>query len=192
MRLAILGATGRTGRLLVQRAIDAGHHVQTLNGDALDDAQVRRALRGADAVVSCLGPRPGAPVDFCAQSTRVLIEAMQAEGIQRVVSVSGAMCGPQTELGRFYRAMTHVPALAHALDDRHAQEALLARSTLDWTLVRPPRLTDDAPSPSVRIEPHGPILLRAHCSRAQLADALLALVQNDNAVGQALYVSSEP
>jgi len=165
--VALLGATGMVGEYLLQEALARGLAVRALardpsklahygsritvvKGDARDLAAVTALLRGSDAVVSAIGPvrADGAAArSVNTDATRTVIQAMQQQGIARYVVVSGAaieMPGDERDLlGWWIQALARV-ALPDAVKDKQAEYALLADSTLDWTLVRCP-LIDAAP-----------------------------------------------
>lgn len=161
MNLLVLGGSRGTGRLAVEEASRQGHRVTALvrrrppdvepggvtwlTGDALDGDAVSAAVAGQEAVLSTLGPGAGSPPDLCARATRLLVDAMRRHGVRRIVMVTGALVGhPADRLGLVYRMMLawNPPALRAVLEDRRLAERILRESGLDWTLVRPPRLTD--------------------------------------------------
>ena len=113
-------------------------------GSLLDRADVAHAIAGADAVICVFGPRPASPEVFCAEATRNIIEAMRAHGMCRLICQTGAMISDYPHLSWFMRMMRssyqkQQPALA---DDRAEQERVVVASGLDWTVVKPPRLTN--------------------------------------------------
>ncbi|MCU0622846.1 MAG: NAD(P)H-binding protein [Gemmatimonadaceae bacterium] len=158
--LAILGATGRTGRHVVTQALAAGHTVRALaripsqlparerltvlGGDARMGEDVAALVAGADAVVSALGPVPGIP-DVCSQATRHVLSALARRPGVRYVTVSGAgldVPGDDKDLpGRVisWLIRTVSPAI---VADKALEYRLLAEGTTPFVLVRPPRLTD--------------------------------------------------
>ena len=109
MKLTIFAATGGIGRQLLEQAVDAGHDVTavvrnpgklsrpvravTADMTAADPASVEAAVGGADAVLSGLGPRSNADAGVAARGTRVIVAAMQATGVRRIVAVSAAPVG---------------------------------------------------------------------------------------------------
>ena len=153
MNLVVLGATGRTGRLVVEQALAAGHTVTALvrspeklalrnpnlhvvAGQATDPSTVARALDRADAVISTLGG--GGSV--IADSTRAIVEAAHKAGVSRVVLLSSFL----VERGRFNpvtRLLTGV-AMGSMIKDKSAGEKALRESNLDWTIVYASTLTD--------------------------------------------------
>jgi putative NADH-flavin reductase len=156
MRLFILGATGGIGRALIEQAMERGHTVTAfvrspeklgtpragltvVKGDPRNAAQLSAALPGHDAVLSALGPSgPGRTTvnSDCARST---VGAMQAAGVRRLLIVSVAVLfedqGPLFWLFRktLLRNITH---------DSAEMERAVTASGLDWTIVRPPSLTN--------------------------------------------------
>ncbi|MDF2977566.1 MAG: flavin reductase [Actinomycetospora sp.] len=171
MRVLLLGASGRTGRWLLDELAARGHEVAVVvrspagsripadleihHGDVRDLAVLATALasvregRPLDAVVSALGPRPGATTLHRDLAVR-LVAMMPTAGIRRFIGISGAgvdVVGDQKSLRD--RA---VSALAQrfggaVVRDKQQEYEVWSASDLDWTLVRPPRLTEDRPDP---------------------------------------------
>lgn len=157
MLIGILGASGRTGRRVAEKALAAGHTVralvrrpgslelvderlQVLEGDVHDAAAVARLVSGCDAVVSALGPTK-AGFDVCSVSTKHAISA----GVKRLVVISGAGLNVPGDakgpMGRFISWMVRTVSPA-VFADKVLQYDLLAASDVEWILVRPPRLHD--------------------------------------------------
>lgn len=188
----VLGATGGTGRLIVQHALARGHDVHALVrsseqatglegatltfGDARDERALRTALKGRDAVVSALGT-PASPlreVTLLSAATRALVGAMRAEGVSRLVCITGMGAGDSAGHGGFFFDRLIFPALLRKVyDDKNRQEALVRQSGLDWVLVRPSVLNDKASGPVVRAFTdlsgfHGGTIARADAARFAL------------------------
>ncbi|MGW0423061.1 NAD(P)-dependent oxidoreductase [Streptomyces sp. NPDC003015] len=117
MKLTIVAATGGIGRHLVEQAVADGHDVtavarrprelpdgvRTVAVDLTrpDMPTLATAVRGADAVLSALGPRnPRADAGITSRGTRAIVEAMQAEHVRRIIIVSAAPVGPVPVRGR--------------------------------------------------------------------------------------------
>src|SRR5712691_12727553 len=160
MNLVVLGATGATGLEIVRQAIARGHSVTALvrsperlkpyrdritieQGDLLSSAELERVIRGHDAVVSGFGPR--APIsksdaNLLQQFAVALTSAMLHAEVRRVVVESVAflfrdsIVPPTYLFGRLFFPGT--------VADASAMERVLGESELDWTIVRPPELTD--------------------------------------------------
>jgi len=124
---------------------------------AADPAALQPAVSGAGAVLSGLGARTKADAGVAWKGTKAITEAMQASGVRRIVVVSAAPIGtvpspsrphpPKHDPGDGF-FMRHVanPLVKAALREHYADlarmEDVLRDSDLDWTAVRPPRLTD--------------------------------------------------
>lgn len=193
--LAVSGAAGRTGRLVVEGALARGHHVIAITrratefapherleqrvADALDAHAFVDALAGVDAVISTLGPSPDAPPDLSSRNGALLLEAMGVHAIAHAVVVTGAMTGTDAELGRFYRLLARIPASRRLLDDRRALERTLRESQRPITIVRPPRLTDAVPSRhGVEIDERIVVRMLDSIARADLARVLVELAES--------------
>ncbi|WP_101294912.1 NAD(P)-dependent oxidoreductase [Halegenticoccus soli] len=203
MRLTIFGASGRTGRALVEQALAAGHHVTAfvrdpaafdaererlavVRGDVLDPDAVDRAVDGADAVLSALGHAKGSPNDVLAVAADNVVEAMEERGVPRLIVLSGAAVrtnkGPSSLGGR---AMTGLMKLVPGdlLADSKRYVRRVADSDLEWVVVRAPRLTDGEHTGDYRV---GYLKLgpRATVSRADAADFMLGQIRSDEWVGE--------
>jgi len=186
MNLVVLGATGRTGRLVVEQALAAGHNVTALvrspekltvrnsslrvvAGKATDAADVARALEGADGVLSTLGGKGSVIAD----STRAIVEAAHQTGVRRVVVLSSFFV-ERKRLGAVPRLLTGV-AMGSVIKDKKAGEELLRQSDLDWTIVYASLLKDGPLSGSVEVLPVGAI--RRISDRISRADVAAWMVQ---------------
>lgn len=166
MNLVVLGATGRTGQLVVEQALAAGHTVTALvrspeklairnsnlrvvAGQATDAGDVARAMVGADAVISTLGGSGSVIAD----STRAIVEAAHKTGVKRVVVLSSYLV-ERDRMGALSRLITGF-ARGSVVKDKSAGEQLLRESDLDWTITYPGRLTDTPATGSVEVLPEG-------------------------------------
>lgn len=160
-KILVLGATGGTGRLIVAQAVARGYDVAVLVrsaekakdfggvtlivGDARNEAVVRQAVKGRDAVVSALGT-PASPfreVTLLSTATRTLVKAMRAEGVGRLVAITGMGAGNSVGHGGFLFDKLIFPLLLRKVyADKNRQEAIVRDSGLDWVLVRPAVLND--------------------------------------------------
>jgi putative NADH-flavin reductase len=161
MKLAIFGATGKTGKSLVEQALAAGHSVTTLarnpeklgithanlrmvKGDVLDANAVAETLRGADAVLTTLGPAPDAPPDVLSRGVGNIIHAMRAAGLMRLIVMSSLGIGDSKRQVpfAFKMACLLIPVLRRSMKDHEITDQLVRESGLDWTLVRAGGLRD--------------------------------------------------
>ncbi len=205
MQVAVLGATGTTGRLLVDELVRRGHTVVALTrageaggpgavswvmGDARDPAALRSLVSGGDAVVSALGPRRGDDT-LHRDVSPLLVAEMRRLGVRRFVGISGA--GIDVPGDRKSRRDRVVSALLQRLGGETVRDKALERQTwadsgLDWTLVRAPRLVDGPPTGRVEHSAdHSP--RRTSITRADLATFLADLVDRPDYLQQAPLVA---
>jgi putative NADH-flavin reductase len=156
MRLIVLGATGGIGKYLLEYATAHGHEVtafarspqkivlksgrlRLVPGDLLNADQLAQVLPGHDAVLSAFGPSTLRRVSTRRQFGEVLAKALERSGVRRALVVSSALLfREQNAIGNLLRATL----FRNLLPDMTAMEAALERDGLDWTIVRPPRLTN--------------------------------------------------
>ena len=157
MRVLIIGASKGIGLETTRQALEAGHQVRALSrsapaialsnpnlekvrGDALKAKDVESALSGIDVVIQTLGVGFNdlfRPVRLFSDATRVLIPAMRALGVQRLISVTGFGAGDsRASIGALQRLPFQI-VFGRAYDDKSIQERLIEDSALDWTIARP-------------------------------------------------------
>jgi putative NADH-flavin reductase len=158
MNLFVLGATGHTGTHIVDIALSRSHNVtafvrspqkiaqrdprlKIVKGDPLSVQQLAKEIAGHDAVLSALGVRPPqafrphSVVGECAAST---VAAMTQTGVKRIVLVSAAVLFPEKGISfAFFRWL-----LKHISRDLETAEGIVRSTPFEWTIVRPPRLTN--------------------------------------------------
>jgi putative NADH-flavin reductase len=211
MKIALFGATGGTGQQIIRQACDAGHDVTAvvrdparltqshplltvLPADVLDPAAIGPAVSGTDAVVSALGSRDGrAPTTFCADSAASVIRAMRAEGVRRLVVVSAGTLptegdGPVTRL--ILKPMLSALLLKHTIADKRQMEAIVGASGLEWTIVRPPMLTDGPRTGKYRSAVDRNVRGGMRISRADLADCVLRCLARHEPIHAAISIGN--
>jgi uncharacterized protein YbjT (DUF2867 family) len=169
MNLLVLGASGGCGRHVVRHALARGHAVTALvraetayeapvgavvvRGDVLDTVVIAAALRGCDAVISCLGIRRHwprnpwsrllSPPDFTSRAAASLVAAMRNASVERVLAISAAgVADSAPRMSRVLRWLFGHSQIGAAYRDLAAMEAVYSASGLDWTAVRPVTLTN--------------------------------------------------
>jgi putative NADH-flavin reductase len=185
----------------------SGESVRIVTADlaAADPAVLESAVTGADAVLSGLGPRSTSETGIASQGTRAIVQAMQATGVRRIVVVSAAPIGtvpsparpkpPRHDPGDgfFMRHLfSHVARTAFRKHyaDLALMEDILRDSGLDWTVVRPPRLTDKPLTGSYRVA-HGQNLRGGwSVSRADVAQLMLRVLEQPETIKQAIGIAS--
>lgn len=192
MRLFILGATGRTGRALVGQALARGHNVTAFvrapekleefqgrvvvrKGDARSVEELQVALSGHDAVLSVLGPPGIGESTILSDAARTTVQAMRAAGVRRLLVVSvGLLFDDAGALATMLRRTL----LRNIARDSAEMERIVMSSGLEWTVARPPRLTN-APLTGSYVVADGrlPTGSRRSTSRADIANFLLDEVE---------------
>jgi uncharacterized protein YbjT (DUF2867 family) len=170
-----------------------------------DPAALEPAVAGADAVLSGLGPRSRSDAGVASRGTRAIIEAMRASGVRRVVVVSAAPVATVPSSGRpdpprhdpgegFVTRHLATPLVRRVLrdvyDDLALMEDVLRDSGLDWTVVRPPRLTDRPPTGRYRTAPGRNLRRGLFVARADVAHLMLAVLDQPATIGQAIGVAN--
>jgi putative NADH-flavin reductase len=208
MKLVVLGATGGTGLEVVRQAIGRGHSVTVLvrspdrlrpfrdrinveQGDLLNPAELERVIRGHDAVLSGFGPRvpvSEADAQLLQQFAVALASAMVRAGVQRAVVESVAflfknsILPPAYLLGRLLFPRT--------VADASAMERVFEESGLDWTMVRPPELTDKPYTGRYRVREGYLPTFGFKISRADVADFIIKAVENRSSIRKVVGLSN--
>lgn len=193
MRLLVFGATGGTGREIVNQALERGHYVTAFarkperlgishqrlsvaRGDVMDAASVDAAMPGHDAVLCALGSRQYLlPTNILAKGTRHIVAAMQTHGVRRLVcETSLGVSDSFGLLGLYYTLFVYPVVMPFYWFDKEDQEKLVKKSNLEWVIVRPGQLTN---GPKRGQYQHGPkvgnYLWSVSISRADVADFML-------------------
>ena len=205
MNIVVIGSTGRTGRLVLEEGIRRRHAMtaftrrpdaladitglrMVIHGDGRNLKDIRRAIRGQDAVISIVAPEGRGPTTVISDVARAELTAMGEAGVRRIVTVSvSAIEGRRPWiLINLVRWILRKPYADFA-----RMEQLVASSGLDWTIVRPPYLSNGPTTGRVRSQTgrkdlaHGPY----HISRGDLAATLLDLAEDSQHLGEVLLVS---
>lgn len=189
MKLAILGATGKTGGHALQIALAAGHHVRVLartpakltttherlevvQGDATKVEDCARVVEGCDAVVAALGPQGLGATTVRQDAARALTAAMKQKGVTKLVWLSALGVGDNIAQAKrsSWLATTFIKlVLKKTYVDANAAEQVLFTSGLDYVLCRPPQLTNKAARGHVDEVPEDQKLPRISIPRADVA-----------------------
>ncbi|MGB3682053.1 MAG: SDR family oxidoreductase [Rubrobacteraceae bacterium] len=208
MRLTIFGASGRTGKPLVEQALAACHEVTafvrdpsklgisherltTVEGDVKDYAKVQEAVVGADAVLSALGHTKTSAKDVQTVGTENIVAAMKRFDVKRLVSLTGAgVRDPKDEPKLFDKAITTLLKLLQkdVLEDGENHARAIEKSSLDWVIVRGPMLTEGDKTGEYRVGYVGKNS-GSKISRADVADFMLRQAEDDAYLGRKPMVS---
>jgi nucleoside-diphosphate-sugar epimerase len=210
MRIVIFGANGPTGRLLTKMSAAAGHdtfavtrqpdafpvddpRVRIVGGDMLDPGDVDNVVKGSDGVLSAVGvPFGKAPVEVYSRGAEHMMASMRRHDVARLVVVSSsAVAGQDEPTGGIIFNRVLQPYVMNKLgktvyDDMRRMEALVARSGLAWTVLRPSGFYELPEVSNYSLtEEHGPGRFTA---RIDLADAMLRQMREERLVGKVAHV----
>ncbi|MDQ6856133.1 MAG: NAD(P)H-binding protein [Candidatus Dormibacteraeota bacterium] len=210
MKIAVLGASGRTGAHVVKQGLERGHEIRgvarnvdlistgepnltPIPADVLDAERVREALAGCEAVISTLGVGTGrAPTELYSRGIANTLDALHASGGAKLAVVSAAPVGPRGEQAALERWIL-MPVLDRLFGatyrDMRRMETILHDSAADWIVLRPPRLVQKDPTGAYRLGSR-PLPKGRAITCPDLAEALLDVIENPQYRRQALYVAN--
>lgn len=203
MRITVFGATGGTGRRLIEQALAQGHEVtavvreparlpvehdrlRVLQADVFDPASIEAALTGADAVLSALGPdKRRKEWTVCSRATRSIVQAMATTRVLRIVVISTSMVPRRDPGDRPVMRMVLKPLMYRKFGEMYTDlagmEQQLRESPAEWTVFRAPMLTDRPASGTATTTP-GRSARGMRVSRADLAAAMLGCLDDPSTV----------
>jgi putative NADH-flavin reductase len=170
-----------------------------------DPLALQPAVDGADAVLSALGPRSKAETGVAWRGTQALTQAMHMAGVRRIVVVSAAPVGtvpsparpepPRHDPGDgFIMRNLAYPILKSAFRENYADvarmEDILRNSDLDWTVVRPVRLTSKPVTGKYRIALGQNVRHGLFISRADVAQYMLRALDQPETIGQTVGIAN--
>jgi putative NADH-flavin reductase len=216
MKLTVFGATGGTGSQVVRQALDAGHEVvavvrdparlpvshqnlTAVTADVMRADDIADAVTGRDAIISALGHSRGRPDGtaanrtLCADSAGAITAAMRMAGSRRLVIVSASGPYPDAGDGPVLRYLAK-PILGRTVfkavwSDLAAMEDVVRASGLDWTVLRPPRLTDKPLTGRYRTRQDLNLRGGLRVSRADLAHLALAVAGDQDTYRTTIYLA---
>ena len=195
-----MGATSGIGALAVDEAVGRGLPVRAFArsagsfensdlvdpfaGDARSAEDVSAALAGSRAVIYALGIKERLAMlweeeTLFSESTRVLLDAMQAGDARRLVAVTGFGAGRSRRAMSSLERLGHRAILGKPYADKDRQEALITDSDVDWTIVRPVILTKRTKTGRARVLRDPSTWRNGLVSRADVASYLIDAVEND-------------
>src|SRR4051812_32233765 len=161
MQLVVLGATGRTGGLVVGQALGRGHQVvayvrrpealterpglRVVGGELTDQPALAAAMTGSDAALCALGPtgiKGLVGADLMRRTLPTVAGAMTAAGVRRLVLMSAFGVGDTAASASFSARLSFQTAMRSVYRDKHEAESALAATGLDVTTVYPTMLTN--------------------------------------------------
>jgi putative NADH-flavin reductase len=210
MKVIVFGATGDIGRLIVAGALELGHAVtafvrdpqslpphdglRILQGDLFDPQSVGDAIDGHRAVFCALGARTLKKDAVLSRAIPLIINGMHFHMVDRIISVGAAgalypAAKYQAPVVGVAFAIVRATLLRHPMADQRAQERFLAASDLDYTIVRPPCLTNEPATGTYRVLPDGLPSSSLHVSRADVADFMLQQLTDPRFHRRGVYIA---
>jgi len=207
--ILVVGASKGIGLETVKAALARGHKVRALArsvgaitldhpmlekmaGDATDTSDLARAVAGVDAVALCLGVTnvfSSQPVTLFSKATRLLIPAMKAAGVSRLVCITGLGTGDSRGKGSWLYTKVFFPLiLSRIYEDKDVQEQFVRDSGLVWTIFRPGMLTNGPATGRARVVTDRAQWRDARVSRADVAEVIVTEIERPAFVGQAPVV----
>ena len=210
MKIAVFGATGGTGKQLVEQALAAGYevvafarnpsklnitheHLTVVQGELSDQALIEKALQGTDAVLSILGPRGGSKNKPITHGMQNIIAAMNKQGVHRLIITSTLSAKDQNDKPTFRtKAMVNlVKTTMHGTyEDIVSAAETVRNSDLDWTILRLTMLNNNPKSGKVKAGYVGDGKVETWISRADIADFMLKQIVSTEYVRQAPAISN--
>jgi putative NADH-flavin reductase len=206
MNVLIIGATGKTGAIVVERAVAAGHvvtafvrdaatyrtpaNVRVVAGDATDQASVDKAVAGQDAVIDTIGGKtPYRKTTLERSVAGAVVASMKANGARRVIVISSFGVGDSAGQASWFVKNVVLPTwLRGSTEDKAATEAVVRASGIDFVIVRPAMLIDHAATGNVKVfQGHD----TAHkITRADVAQFCVDQLTSDEHVGGAVTIAN--
>ena len=206
MRILLFGATGRTGKLILQKALKDGHEVtaivrdpsklndsnaKIIQGTPYDKETVKRAMNNCDFVISTLNvsrvsDNPWAklrsPKDMISRSIQNALEVMKENEVRRII-VMGVLGASKSwsKMPFIFRLVVSSSNLKYTFEDHTQQEELLAGSDSDWTVIRLPMLTNDESEKEIIVKTlNDNKKLNRKINRESVARFILNILKDEN------------
>jgi len=198
-KIIVFGASGGTGRAVVTQAIEKGlevtailrnpaaldlrhHHLKIVIGDVLQLSSFESEVAEKDAVISCIGSGKNLkPTSIYSKGIDNILQAMRINNVHRLVCISAGGVEATKEMGFFIRSLTHLVLqriLKNLYTDMLLMESTLERSSLDWTVLRPARLTDQPLTKKYRTGVRTHLKTPWCISRSDVAHYMLTIIDD--------------
>jgi putative NADH-flavin reductase len=210
-KIAVFGASGHTGKLFTDLALENGYQVkalvrtpsklviqhpslQIIQGNVFDPAKVEETIAGTDAVIDILGPASDSPGDIRRTAGQHILETMQQHNVKRLIPVASLPLGvvdrkDQLNLGLRLKMFLAKILLKEFSQDARQHARLITNTALDWTVVRAPGLTDQPAQGKYRVGLVGSDL-GSSITHSDLAAFLLDELRNAKYIRQMPLVSN--
>jgi uncharacterized protein YbjT (DUF2867 family) len=207
MKLLVFGASGRTGREVVRQALARGFDVtayvrdtarltlahgnlRVVKGELSDAGLIARVMEGQTGVLSALGVgTPLAHDETVIDGVRRIARAAEQASVERLVYLSFIGVPDSRDAAGFVLKRLATTVLRHEVADHEVKEAAIIGSFVDWTIVRPPKLTNGRLTASYRvgedIRARSPLPMM---SRADVADFMLRQLKDTAFIRKAVRI----
>ena len=211
MKITIFGATGATGKKVVEQALELGHEVKAfvrnpekmdisnkkltlVKGDVTNQKEVEQAVESTDGVIVAIGASPDMHADIVMeQGTKNIINAMKKHGAKRIIVQSSYAMSGSPEGIEFMKKMgmgeKQIAMVKPVLDDKTKQEEAIQASGLKYTIVRPLMLNDELKTGKYRVGENLDVKVGDAISRADVADFMLKILTSNEFVGKIVSLS---
>lgn len=217
MKILLLGATGRTGKQIIEEAIKRGHKIsaiardpeklkdydiEIIQGTPYDYITIEKAITGCEAVINTLNvsrksdnpwARLAAPKDMISKAASNSIKAMEKVGIKRFVALStiGAGRSWQNSPG-ILKIIVSISNLKFAFKDHGKQEEILEKSAIEYTICRAPMLSSEINDTGAVATQEGKKPANRVLSRNSAAEFFLNIIENHEHIRETISLSNRP
>ena len=190
MKVVVFGSTGGTGKEVVQQALEAGHEVTAvarnpsaiimqherltvLQGNVLLPESLTQAVNGQDAVVFVVGAANRSPTQIYSVGILNVLLAMHDANVRRLICVSASGLDPGVWIQKLIAKHLLWWIFQYGYADMSRMETIAKASGMDWTIIRPPRLTNGEHSGKYQVAVNKQLTNGWFLSRADLADYIV-------------------
>ncbi|WP_270908827.1 NAD(P)-dependent oxidoreductase [Staphylococcus saprophyticus] len=208
MKVVVFGATGDTGVHLVKQLLLNGHEVtaivrnpeklklsgerlEIIKGDVLNPSTLEGKLTGKDAVLSVLGGNHRQPTTVYSRGIENMLREMQKSGVDRLICLSAETLKSKKEMSFTERILVKVlwKIFFNLYSDMQCMEDKIYQSTVDWTIIRPPYLSNGSAKGDYRISLNKPVPKgKGRITRADLATSMVHQLKNPDSIHSIVYV----
>ncbi len=211
MKITVFGATGATGKKVIEQALELGYEVNAfvrnpdkmdiidkkitlITGDVTNPESVDKAVEGSDGVIVALGASPDMQTDIVMEKgTQNIMNAMKKHGVKRIIVQSSYAMSGSPEGIEFMKKMgmgeEQIAMVKPVLDDKTKQEEAIQASGLEYTIVRPLMLNDEGKIGKYRVGENLDVKVGDAISRADVADFMLKDLTENKFAGKTVTLS---
>ncbi|WP_028776015.1 NAD(P)-dependent oxidoreductase [Shimazuella kribbensis] len=209
MKLIVFGGTGGTGKEVLKQSLEAGHEVtaivrnphelkmkhkllQIVKGDVLDVSTIQSYMEKQDAVVSCLGVKKREPTSLYSRGSSHILQLMQEYHVNRFICLSSSGLEIPADLPFYQKWVIYSiiqPMYKYAYADMKQMEEIVKKSGVNWTIIRPPRLTNGPITTNYRTSLNKHLAKAQGISRSDLAHLMLTMIEDTKTFQTTIEVS---